>query len=258
MSEKHIPLLALFDPRIKLALLLFYSVAFFVPSDPVSYLFLFIPLLPIGIATCGTKNFFSIFKIILPIIILTAILTPLFFKGGEVIAAIGSFVWLTSEGLAETSGIIIRFFGITTLFYLYFKTTEADDFILTLRFFGLPYRFSLIITIAVRYIPFLLKTYRNTEAAHKLRKTEGTPSAGRWDFPKRFAAMLPVLSAVLIQAIKNISVLAMALESRGAGRKNKVSVYSKLTIRYPLKIQILLSFATVVVIIMILSIYPGE
>ncbi|MCQ2603755.1 MAG: ECF transporter S component [Spirochaetia bacterium] len=211
------------DPRLKFIFLILYSVLFFFFFSPLHYLLLFLPLLPAGISICGWKDFLKIFRAILPLVILTAVLTPLFFRSGTPVIQTGNFIWLTQTGLYETSRIIIRFFGITALFYLYFRTTSQDVFIQTLRFFGLPFKFALTISIASRYIPYLIRIYRNTENAHKMRKTEGCADPGRWNFIGRFRSTLPILASVLIQAIKNIPTLAMALETRGirnqTGRK---------------------------------------
>ncbi|MBR5017742.1 MAG: energy-coupling factor transporter transmembrane protein EcfT, partial [Spirochaetia bacterium] len=188
------------DPRLKLILMLLYTAAFFCPVSALRYGLLLIPVMASGFITCGWKPFLSVFKLILPILVLTAAVTPFF------------------SGLQETVRIILRFIGITALFFLYFKTTDPDEFIQTLRFFGMPYRIALVISISISYIPLLLDTYHDAEAAHKLRYTESCPSLNRWNFIARFRAMLPVLASVLIQAVKNIPTLAMALEIRGVGK----------------------------------------
>ena len=226
------------DPRLKLILMLFYTVAFFCPVSILRYALLLVPVVAAGFITCGWKQFLSVFKLILPLLILTALVTPFF------------------SGIHETVRIILRFIGITALFFLYFKTTDSDEFIQTLRFFGMPYRLALIISISVSYIPLLLDTYRDTEDAHKLRYTESCPALSRWNFIARFRAMLPVLASVLIQAVKNIPTLAMALEIRGVG-KAKPTVFRPIQCETPLYKQLMLYFIPIIVIILILVIYAA-
>ena len=230
--------LYLADPRLKLVLMIIYTAAFFCPVSLARYALLLLPVVAAGLMTCGLKPFLSVFRLILPLLILTAILTPLF------------------SGLQETGRIMLRFIGITALFFLYFKTTDPDEFIQTLRFFGIPYRLALVISISTSYIPLLLDTYHDAEAAHKLRYTEGCPSVSRWNFIARFRAILPVLASVLIQAVKNIPILAMALEIRGVGRA-KPTVFRPIQCRIPLYKQLLLYFLPVTVIIFILVIYAA-
>lgn len=226
------------DPRLKLILMLLYTAAFFFPVSLLRYALLLVPVVTAGFVTCGWKQFLQVFKLILPLLILTAILTPLF------------------SGLHETGRIMLRFIGITALFFLYFKTTDSDEFIQTLRFFGIPYRMALVISISISYIPLLLDTYHDAEAAHKLRYTENCPAISRWNFIARFRAILPVLASVLIQAVKNIPILAMALEIRGVG-KTKPTVFRPIQCRMPLYKQLLLYFLPITVIILIMVIYAA-
>ncbi len=226
------------DPRLKLVLMLMYTAAFFCPISLFRYVLLLLPVMAIGFLTCGWREFLSVFRLILPLLVLTAILTPIF------------------SGIMETGRIMVRFIGITALFFLYFKTTESDEFIQTLRFFGMPYRLALVISISTSYIPLLLDTYRDAEAAHKLRYTESCPTISRWNFIARFQAILPVLTSVLIQAVKNIPILAMALEIRGVG-KAKPTVFKPLRCKIPFHKQFLLYFLPVTAILLIMVIYAA-
>ena len=226
------------DPRLKLIIMLIYTAAFFCPISALRYGLLLVPVVAAGFITCGFKPFLSVFKLILPLLILTALVTPFF------------------SGIHETVRIILRFIGITALFFLYFKTTDSDQFIQTLRFFGMPYRIALIISISISYIPLLLDTYHDADSAHKLRYTESCPAINRWNFIARFRAILPVLASVLIQAVKNIPTLAMALEIRGVG-KAKPTVFRPIQCETPLYKQFLLYFIPIIAIILILVIYAA-
>ena len=221
------------DPRLKLILMLLYTAAFFWPVGVLRYALLLLPLMIAGFTICRPKEFLGVFKLILPILLLTAIITPFF------------------SGILETVRIMLRFIGITAVFFLFFKTTDSDEFIQTLRFFGMPYRMALIISISTSYIPLLLDTYRDTESAHKLRYTVSTPATSRWNVIARFRSMLPVLASVLIQAIKSIPILAMALEIRGVG-KAKPTVFRPIQCKTPLHKQFLLYFLPITVIILII------
>lgn len=226
------------DPRLKLIIMLIYTAAFFCPISAFRYGLLLVPVVAAGFITCGFKPFLSVFKLILPLLVLTALVTPFF------------------SGIHETVRIILRFIGITALFFLYFKTTDSDQFIQTLRFFGMPYRIALIISISISYIPLLLDTYHDADSAHKLRYTESCPAVNRWNFIARFRAILPVLASVLIQAVKNIPTLAMALEIRGVG-KAKPTVFRPIQCETPLYKQFLLYFIPIIAIILILVIYAA-
>lgn len=222
------------DPRIKLVMLILITASFFCPASPAAYGTLAAASALITLRTCGGKQLLNALRLIYPILILTAIMSPFFM------------------GIPETVKIIFRFTGLTLIYFLYFSTTTADDFILTLRFFRVPYRFALIISIASRYIPFLLRAYNNAEAAHRLRKTDNTPEPGRWNLPARIKNMMPVLTAVLIQAVKSIPVLAMALETRGLGSSSRPTSLRKIVFRISPALQILLFFSSIIFIIIVI------
>jgi energy-coupling factor transport system permease protein len=89
---------------------------------------------------------------------------------------------------------------------------ELDELVLALRWYGLPYRPSLTLIMAFRFIPTLVELYQNVQDAHSLR-TAGERPVGF------FGRILPRLTSVFIQAIRMVPSLAMALETRGLGRR---------------------------------------
>jgi energy-coupling factor transport system permease protein len=89
-----------------------------------------------------------------------------------------------------------------------------DDFVLALRWYGLPFRAALTLIVAFRFIPTLFLLSRGVQDAHALRRAGEHP-------PGFFARILPQLTSVFIQAVRMIPSLAMALETRGFGRSNR-------------------------------------
>ena len=76
--------------------------------------------------------------------------------------------------------------------------------------------------MTLRTIPTLAATWRNVVDAHRLRR-DGTRSK-----PRLVQTYVPVLTSVLIESVKAIPLLAMALESRGFGRSNPRTSYAGL------------------------------
>ena len=160
-------------------------------------------------------------KMIWPIIVFIVILTPPFFKEGDTVLLLKNTIILTTEGIEQTLRLILRFSGITLCFYIFFSTTSINFFILTLHWFRLPYRAALIVTIALRYIPYMVIIYNNIKDAHKLRGNNYKEKK-LWS---KFNSIFPTLVSVLIQSIKSIPTLSMALELRGIGLDIKRSQY---------------------------------
>jgi energy-coupling factor transport system permease protein len=208
------------DPRIKILYLIFFSILFFIPLPVLKYFLLLLLIFLAGITAAGFKDMLKPVKIIMPLLILIMILTPPFSTEGQVYLSLFDRPLVTESGLLESLRLAGRFLGLTLLFYLFLRTTRIEDFVRALRFFGLSYRISLIVSLTVRYIPYLSSIYEGTLDAHRMRLTVDTPAISKWNFPARFRRLLSVLTSVLIQAVKSIPSLAMALETRGVGRKN--------------------------------------
>jgi energy-coupling factor transporter transmembrane protein EcfT len=122
---------------------------------------------------------------------------------------------------------MFRFTGITVGFFLYFRTTEVDRFILALRSFRLPYSAALVVSLAFRFIPYMVELYGNIRAAHTLRLPAGSAQRSRGPV-RRLRRIFPTLVSVLIHAIKTIPGLAMALDSRGFPGTRQRSAYRSL------------------------------
>ena len=240
--QKGKSFLHMLDPRIKLIYLLFFSVVFFLPVSVMKYYTVFLLIFISACIASGFRNVMGPIKVIMPLLILIMLLTPLFHPEGAVIFKAGNFVILTSPGLNETLHLVGRFLGITVLFFIFLRTTRIDDFVLALRYFGLSHKNAVVITITVRYIPYLMSVYENTVDAHKMRLTINSVIPGRWNFPARFKNLLSVLTSVLIQAVKGIPVLAMALETRGFGRKTNPGQLKRMKGLKELIFDIILSF----------------
>ena len=252
-----------YDPRAKIVLLLAFLSLFFLPI-PVGRLgaYLAVVLLVTGVFL-GILNILRPIRLILPILILVVLLTPPFHRYGPVLVSIRGFSLLSVPGLMETLRLIVRFTGITVLFYLFLGTTDQENLILAFRWFGLPFTFSLILGIALEYIPTILILYSQVQDAHRLRRADAEPvseqahPAGRTPAGggrsrgeakglfRRLAGAIPVLTSVIVLSVRRIPTLAMALETRGVGRKNRRGSYRSLKSGRSLLIDGMIALAVV-------------
>jgi energy-coupling factor transport system permease protein len=203
------------DPRAKLFLLLPTLACFFL-SMPVWLLAAYAAAIMVLVAlSLGPRELIPPLKAIAPVLILICLLTPPFHRQGAALIRVQQVTILTADGARETVLMILRFFGITFGFFAVVRTISLDELVLSLRWFGLPYSGCLVVIIALRTMPSLAGTWRNVMYAHRLRA--GATEEGRRR--KIIATYLPVLTSLLIEAVKGIPVLAMVLESRGFGRR---------------------------------------
>lgn len=239
------------DPRLKFFLLLCWVIALILPVPLPVLLCYYLGLAVLIAAGLSFKQVFQPLKTIWPILVLVALITPPFHQTGRTLYQAGRLFSITAGGVEEALTLILRFSGITSAFYLFFRTTTIDDFILTLRWYGLPYSGALVITIAFRYIPSLLQLYRNIQDAHALRRP--APEQKRSFSPvKRFTHVFPTLVSVMIHSIKNIPTLSMALESRGFGRHNPRSAYRSLRPLHEVIHQVVFFFIVLLFLVLLL------
>ena len=212
------------DPRAKMLFLVVVLAAFFIPSAPWILLVLTAAIAAVIVLTLGPTQLVPPLKTLWPILVLITLLTPPFHRGGLPLVRVFDFAIVTSEGLDMTLVLLLRFLGITLGFFAVVRTVALDDMVLSLRWFRLPYAACLVITITLRTIPSLASTWHNVVDAHRLR------SGGHGGGKRRriVETWLPVLTSVLIESVKSIPVLAMALESRGFGRRNARTTFAEL------------------------------
>ncbi len=229
-----------FDPRAKILLLLFFLVYIFLPFGLIVHGTVLLLLIIASAVSTDWRDMFSPIIAIWPILILIALLTPPFYR---------------EDPIGITIELLLRFTSISYLFTLFFKTTEMSMIILTLRWFRLPYNAALVITMALRFIPYLGGVYHQIQDAHKLRMG----SAEKINrFYQKIRSLIPVLTSVMIYAIKTIPELSMSLEHRGFGIPRKTSrlrVYKSLKNGHKLFTHMGISVIIAVIFILTPSIF---
>jgi energy-coupling factor transport system permease protein len=227
-----------YDPRGKIALLPLLVLTFFLPMR-ISQLCLYLAVVSIlSVVFLGLRDTLQPIRLILPILILVLVLTPPFYRQGPALLAVRGFTLVSLGGLAEAARLVVRFTGISLIFFLFLRSTDPDSLVLAFRWFGLPFNLAMVISIALEYIPYFGTLYDQVQQAHLLRsagegarRSQTTGRTGESARPeprrragcglrRRLAGGIPTLTSVLILSIRRIPTLAMTLESRGVGRKN--------------------------------------
>ncbi|MGM0431518.1 MAG: energy-coupling factor transporter transmembrane component T family protein [Spirochaetota bacterium] len=188
-----------FDPRVKLLTAFVFSIYTFLPIPFVWLLVLFACLMLLTSWTLGIREAVAPARSMWPLLIMIVLLTPPFYR---------------EDPLLITGVLLFRILTITTLFYQLFRTTPMARILAALRWFGLPYQAALVVTISMRYIPYLAGIYHQIQDAHRLR---GGGESDDRRLRARLGRVWPVLTSVLIYAIKSVPLLSMSLESRGFG-----------------------------------------
>lgn len=261
-----------FDPRAKIILLVVFLVTFFLPLR-IEHLGMHLAAVAVlTVIFLGIGNALRPLRLILPILVLVLILTPPFHREGPVLFSIRSVPILTVFGLMEALRLIFRFTGITLIFYLFMGTTDPDSLVLAFRWFRLPFAVSMVLSIALEYIPTIRRIYDQVRDAHRLRlageamEAKQATTAGRTrekgkNKPRgkrghRLAESIPILTSVLILSVRRIPTLAMALECRGVGRKNRRSSFHSLKSGAPMIRDGMIAVLIAAVVVFSIVLFP--
>jgi len=117
--------------------------------------------------------------------------------------------------MAEAAFLGLRLICLLTLSFALFQKVSVEEMGESARRIGLPYGVSFILTSSMRYVPLLGERLTSIMDAQKSRGIDLRPRLR--NIPNFLALVIPLL----IQAILLSDHLAMAMEARGFGRKER-------------------------------------
>jgi len=217
------------DPRIKIVLLLALLVLIFCAANLFSLLFLTISILALLLVTrVPIVVYLKNLKIIVPILIITMLLNIFYVKDGNVLLEFWK-ITITTGGIERSiyMGMRVILLIIASSVLTYTTTpndlTDALERLLSpLKYIGLGgavHAMSMMMTIALRFIPTLVE---ETEKIINAQKARGADFESG-NLSKRVKAIIPILIPLLISSVRRAYDLAEAMESRcyngGEGRK---------------------------------------
>ncbi|MGN0906654.1 MAG: energy-coupling factor transporter transmembrane component T family protein, partial [Bullifex sp.] len=174
----------------------------------------------LSVVSVGMKITLRTLRLMLPVIIFMIIFMPLQERSGSPIVTLGEFTLITREGLLTVQVLLNRFITISVLCTLLIQTASSRDILLALRFFRLPYSASLVLSLALRFIPSFASTFSRIRDSQRLRlpNPDEDSKGGRG-----YIKLMPTFTSALVVALKSISTTAAFLDLRGYGRNVKRS-----------------------------------
>jgi energy-coupling factor transport system permease protein len=156
-------------------------------------------------------------RALLPFTILILLLQPWFFPTGETLLQVGP-LRLTVDGLHGALTLAVRANVLALLALMPLLTTPEDRVIRGMVKLGLPYRWGLTVTLALRYLPNTAALFSLVGQAQEARGF----AAGTGRLWARARSFFPVLIAVIIASIRLSDQLAlsMAVRAFGAGPRS--------------------------------------
>ena len=213
------------DPRAKLILTVLYIAALFVVKGWLGYALMLGCLVGVmALSHIGPKAVLKGLKPLIFIIVFTAVLN-IFFTDGEIIFRL-AFIKISREGLRNAVFMVLRVMLLVAGTFLLTYTTSPlaitdglERLLSPLKKIKVPvYELSLMMSIALRFIPTLIEETDRIMSAQKARGADF--ETGR--LADRAKALLPLLIPLFVSAFRRADELAVAMECRcyngGQGR----------------------------------------
>jgi len=169
------------------------------------------------------KSLSNLKKSSIPLIILalfSTILWSLFLSGPTQVFRVG-FIQISKESLLYGLAMGIRIDVMIISGIIFLSSTRTEDFTRGLSSLGLSFPVSFSLSLSFRLVPTFATTASTIVQAQKSRGLD--LESGR--LLKRIRRHIPLFVPVLIHAIRNTDLLAIALESKGFGFKKRRTYY---------------------------------
>jgi energy-coupling factor transport system permease protein len=181
------------DPRTRFVLTLFYA-AWSVGAGGYGWLAAAYGLLLVFVAGTGRiKPYARWLRLVLPM--------SLFF---------GAVIWWSID-LRAAGFAALKLMVLTSVFFVFFSTTNPEDLANALVKSGLPYPVAFVLSTSLQFVPVMGRKVKNVLDAQRAR---GIPLEPGWAAIRHYPAFL---APVLIQAFQLAEELAEAMECRGFG-----------------------------------------
>lgn len=215
------------DPRMKLLLAILYIVEIFLAKSASAFLLLTVFSLGlIAVSGISPRMVLSSMKPVVFIIIFTAVINIFWMSGDHLLFALGP-VKVYLEGIVNAVLVVLRILLLlvcTSMFLTYTTTPIAltdglEQLLGPLKKLHVPvHEFSMMMTIALRFIPTLIEETEKIMDAQKARGAD----FGTGNLFQRAKALIPVLVPLFVSAFRRADELATAMECRcytgGEGR----------------------------------------
>ena len=215
------------DPRVKILIALVYIVVIFLAKSVTAFALLTAAAAVFVLMTgIPPRLFFRAMRPLIFIIVFTAVIN-IFFMRGEHLLFEFHFIRIYREGIVNAFLIVLRILLLivaTSVFMTYTTTplalTDALEQLLNpLKALHVPvHEFSMMMTIALRFIPTLIDETQKIINAQTARGADFTTGS----LIRRGKALIPILIPLFISAFRRADELATAMECRcytgGEGR----------------------------------------
>jgi len=146
----------------------------------------------------------------------------LFVRDGNVLLSLPLGIVITDLGLSFSLLFVLRLFAATMPLALMLSVTQMSDLsnVLVSKV-GIPYKYTFVLTTAIRFIPLFSQEMSGIMEAQIARGVEFDTK----NFFKKIKLLLPLCVPLLISSVKKIDEGAISAELRGFNLRQKNSGY---------------------------------
>ncbi|MCL2420362.1 MAG: energy-coupling factor transporter transmembrane protein EcfT [Defluviitaleaceae bacterium] len=123
--------------------------------------------------------------------------------------------YVTREQLFYQLNVTIKYFAILPLALIFFVSTEPSEFAASLNSIGVNYKIAYSVSLALRYIPSVIREYQEISQAQQAR---GVDISKKASLSARLKGMATILFPLIITSIDKIDRIANAMELRSFGK----------------------------------------
>lgn len=199
------------DPRTKLTWLVVALVASFtIDSIPVNLALVALVLGSSRAAKLGLGRFLPITRVFCVLAVGMILVQTVFSVGGEVFYQLGP-VDFHSQGLPLAVRGTLRLYCMVLLFLQFTMWTHPTDLSQALVKVGLPYRYAMLMGLALRFLPVLEEELENIFEAQGERGVELRSPL------RKALALAPITVPLCLRTLRRANEVALAMELRGYG-----------------------------------------
>ncbi|MFO8034698.1 MAG: energy-coupling factor transporter transmembrane component T [Candidatus Bipolaricaulota bacterium] len=194
-----------FHPLAKFVLLCAHAIAVLsAPGIAAKVGFVLLPIVLGGRRLAGRRAFHAAVSFGGFLFVLQALVVP-----GTVVARLGPLT-VTAEGLRMGGEMALRFLGVLGGSLLFVAVTSPEEFASAVSRTRLPYRYTYVLVLALRFLPLFRHEYVRVREAQYMRGLTLRP----WRLPSHVRwTVLPVLASALARA----EGVALAMQAKGFG-----------------------------------------
>jgi len=168
------------------------------------------------------KRSVKMLKALIKFSLLLFVVQILFVRDGNVLLSLPLGIVITDLGLSFSLLFVLRLFAATMPLALMLSVTQMSDLsnVLVSKV-GIPYKYTFVLTTAIRFIPLFSQEMSGIMEAQIARGVEFDTK----NFFKKIKLLLPLCVPLLISSVKKIDEGAISAELRGFNLRQKNSGY---------------------------------